>query len=70
MARMTKAWKLWVFYSANVAFRHTRLSVIDLSATGHQPMSSADNSISIVFNGGVYSYSELHFELEVLGYNF
>jgi len=67
---MNEAWKLWGFYSANDAFRHTCLSVIDLSATGHQPMSSAENSVSIVFNGGIYSYSELHFELEVLGYNF
>lgn len=60
----------WGFHSAKVAFGHTRLSVIDLSATGHQPMSSADNSVSIVFNGEIYNYSELRCELELLGYKF
>lgn len=52
------------------ALGHTRLSVIDLSAAGHQPMESPDKSVSIVFNGEIYNYRELRAELEPLGHRF
>jgi asparagine synthase (glutamine-hydrolysing) len=52
------------------AFGHTRLSVIDLSSAGHQPMQSADASLSIIFNGEIYNYRELRTELKELGYCF
>ncbi len=42
-----------------VGLGHNRLSVIDLSQNGHQPMSSNDGSIAIVFNGEIYNYPEL-----------
>lgn len=48
----------------------TRLSVIDLSSRGHQPMPSEDGSLSIVFNGEVYNYRELREELRSLGHGF
>ncbi|MGE8359084.1 asparagine synthase (glutamine-hydrolyzing) [Pseudomonas sp.] len=49
---------------------HTRLSIIDLSAAGHQPMQSQDDILSIVFNGEIYNYRELRMELEPLGHHF
>ena len=51
-----------------VALGHTRLSIIDLSSAGHQPMSSADGRYSIVFNGEIYNYLELRAQLR--GVNF
>jgi asparagine synthase (glutamine-hydrolysing) len=51
-------------------FGHTRLSIIDLSPGGHQPMQSANDRYTIVFNGEVYNYRELRQELQVLGHTF
>jgi asparagine synthase (glutamine-hydrolysing) len=49
---------------------HTRLSVIDLSAAGHQPMHSADGRYVISFNGEIYNYRNLRQQLEKLGHQF
>ncbi|MDV5099299.1 asparagine synthase (glutamine-hydrolyzing) [Pseudomonas sp. LSJ-87] len=49
---------------------HTRLSIIDLSSAGHQPMYSHDRKYSVVFNGEIYNYRELRSELIALGYAF
>jgi len=53
-----------------VAFGHTRLSIIDLSSAGHQPMHSGDKRFSIVFNGEIYNYKELRQSLIQNGYEF
>jgi asparagine synthase (glutamine-hydrolysing) len=49
---------------------HTRLSIIDLSPGGHQPMHSADGRYTIVFNGEIYNYQELRQTLKSLGRDF
>ena len=53
-----------------MALGHRRLSIVDLSPLGHQPMSSADGRYWIVFNGEIYNHIELRVELEKLGYQF
>lgn len=55
--------------AANVLLGHRRLSIIDL-AGGHQPLSNADKSIWIAFNGEIYNYQELRADLEAEGYKF
>jgi asparagine synthase (glutamine-hydrolysing) len=50
-------------------FGHRRLAIIDL-VTGDQPMSSADGSLSLIFNGEIYNYRELRRELEARGLTF
>lgn len=53
-----------------VGFGHRRLAIIDLSPAGHQPMSSADGRVWIIFNGEIYNYRELRAELLARGHRF
>lgn len=53
-----------------VGFGHRRLSILDLSPAGHQPMLHEDAGLSITFNGEVYNYLEIKAELEKLGHHF
>jgi asparagine synthase (glutamine-hydrolysing) len=53
-----------------VALGTRRLSIIDLSASGHQPMTYADDRYAITYNGEIYNYLEIRSELESLGYSF
>lgn len=52
----------------NVGLAHRRLSIIDLSPSGHQPMSSSSENEIIVFNGEIYNYLELRKELNMYPY--
>lgn len=49
---------------------HTRLSIIDLSPAGHQPMLDDSGQVAIVFNGEIYNFRELRKALESKGYGF
>src|SRR5437879_4855129 len=49
---------------------HRRLSILDLTKAGHQPMPSADRMHTIVYNGEIYNYRELRDELTQLGCTF
>jgi asparagine synthase (glutamine-hydrolysing) len=60
----------WVDASRGVAFGFRRLSVIDLSAHGHQPMQSSSGRLTLIFNGEVYNHRELRRELERGGAHF
>jgi asparagine synthase (glutamine-hydrolysing) len=59
-----------VFAHGRIALGHRRLSIIDLSARGAQPMVDSDLGLTLVFNGCIYNYKELRSELEVAGYQF
>lgn len=54
----------------SVKLGHRRLKIIDLSQSGHQPMSNENGRIWIVFNGEIYNYKELRVELENKGHIF
>ena len=54
----------------NVGLGHRRLSIIDLSPAGHQPMVSADHRYVLTYNGEIYNFRELRTELEAKGYWF
>ena len=55
---------------AELLLLHRRLSILDLSTGGHQPMLTADGRYAIVLNGEIYNYLELREELETLGHQF
>lgn len=58
---------VWVDPEAGIALGHRRLSIIDLSPEGHQPMASACGRYVIAFNGEVYNFRELRQALEAAG---
>lgn len=61
---------VWLDPEAGVALVHRRLSVLDLSSAGHQPMHSADGRYVIVYNGEVYSHAPIRAEIEATGHRF
>jgi asparagine synthase (glutamine-hydrolysing) len=54
----------------SVALGHRRLSIIDLSSAGHQPMANADKTLWITFNGEIYNYRDIRKQLIASGYRF
>ncbi|MCI8994831.1 MAG: asparagine synthase (glutamine-hydrolyzing) [Lachnospiraceae bacterium] len=57
-------------YGRQLGFSHKRLSIIDLSALGHQPMLSSDGNIVLSYNGEIYNFQEIRSELIKVGYVF
>lgn len=59
-----------IYHQGNIGLCHRRLSIIDLSETGNQPMHSHDGRFIIVFNGEIYNYQSLRQQLTAEGYPF
>jgi asparagine synthase (glutamine-hydrolysing) len=59
-----------LYRSGPVGLGHRRLSIIDLSAAGHQPMGSADGSVWITYNGECYNHQDFLAQLEARGHRF
>jgi asparagine synthase (glutamine-hydrolysing) len=55
---------IWFDENAGIGFAHSRLSILDLSPAGHQPMHSASNNLVMIFNGEIYNHNEIRSELE------
>ena len=60
----------WFDEAAGIALGHRRLSIVDLSPAGHQPMASASGRYQIIFNGEIYNHAALRRELEQGGQRF
>ena len=61
---------IWIDPEAGVVLVHRRLSIVDLSPAGHQPMTSADGRFVIIYNGEVYSHEEIRPSLIARGSTF
>lgn len=61
---------LWIEEADGVALGHRRLSIVDLSAQGHQPMTNEDGRFWITFNGEIYNHGALRRELEAKGHRY
>ena len=61
---------LYVDPSRRVAIGHRRLSIVDLSPSGHQPMANERGNVWVACNGEIYNYPDLHRQLEASGHRF
>ena len=60
----------WISPDGRIGFAHRRLSILDLTAAGRQPMMSQDGRFTIIFNGEIYNHHELRNELKKVGHSF
>lgn len=60
----------WSNADGSLVLAHRRLAILDLTATGHQPMQYPGGNATIVFNGEIYNYDDLRLELGGAGYQF
>lgn len=60
----------WIHPAAHLGLGHRRLSILDLSTLGAQPMHDATGQLSIVFNGEIFNFAELREELRQKGFSF
>ena len=59
---------IWI--DGHVGMAHRRLAVLDLSERGHQPMTTADEKLTLTYNGEIFNFSEIRAELSSLGHRF
>ena len=57
----------WIDSDAGVGLGHRRLSIVDLSPAGHEPMESASGRFIVTYNGEIYNHQALRSELEAAG---
>ena len=69
-ARGPDAAGYWEHDDGHIGLAHRRLSIIDLTDRGAQPMANADGSLQVIFNGEIYNYQSLRDHLEAQGYRF
>ena len=60
---------VWIDPDAGIAFGHRRLSIVDLSPHGHQPMASTSGRFMLTYNGEIYNHADLRRELEEAGHS-
>jgi len=61
---------IWKSDKYEIGFAHRRLSIVDLSDAGLQPMLDKEKTVAICFNGEIYNHIDLRFELQKLGYKY
>jgi asparagine synthase (glutamine-hydrolysing) len=61
---------LWISNDRAIGLGHRRLSIIDLSSNGHQPMTNEDGSLHLVYNGEIYNFCQLKDQLIKKGHIF
>src|SRR5512135_3122004 len=61
---------IWLEDGGRVGLAHRRLSIVDLSSAGAQPMVSDDRAVVLVFNGEIYNFRQLRTGLEASGHHF
>ena len=61
---------VWTDEAAGIGLAHRRLSILDLSPLGHQPMASANGRYLMAYNGEIYNFAQLRAALEPLGHAF
>jgi asparagine synthase (glutamine-hydrolysing) len=61
---------VWRSSSGRAGLGHRRLSIVDVSPAGHQPMSNEDASVWVAFNGEIYNHAELRAELVARGHTY
>lgn len=61
---------IWFDNVYKIGLAHRRLSILDISSLGHQPMLNSDESVVLIFNGEIYNFRELRSEMELEGYQF
>lgn len=61
---------VWIDETGQCGFGHRRLSIMDLSSAGHQPMGTPDGEVWVTFNGEIYNYPDLRKKLEARGFSF
>ena len=57
---------VWSDHNTSIGFAHSRLSILDLSSAGNQPMHSSSGNYVIIFNGEIYNHKSLRSELELI----
>ena len=60
---------IWCDPSVGIALGHRRLSILDLSEAGHQPMFSVNEQLVLTFNGEIYNYLDIRIQLEQAGWS-